>query len=683
MQQGRRGDAGLPCHEARVLETCAGVLLQVGIVALLDEDLAHALEDARVDVARALAEVRRDLSLDLRDVHEATLVVDVVDHPDVAGDGELLPHRRRHDDRSQLLALGANGVLLALDEDAVEAVVVGHALAREAHDEATGLGALDVLVLDEVAKQRPVVVLADVGEGRQREDAASQLGGRELPLGGERRHGLVVEQAVAQAARVGRLDPAVLDVELDERDALEKLPGDGLGHHGARLGRVLAHDEPHLGGRPAPPRATHALQEARDGEGGVELEGTLQLADVDAQLERGGGAGGEGDLLVAHEVLGRLAEARREVAVVDEEAVGLAVVLAVAAQGGRDRLALLARVGEDQALATLRVLVDVADARVGVCGCRLVHLGRDEGLDVGRLVDGGSRGRQRVRVVVLVDPLDDGVDLDGAVGGEARGLLLGRLRAIDVEVLHRYAPADARLLDARDHAAPSGATREDPGRRLGVADGGRQADAARADPRHAREALHQAERLCASVAAHEGVDLVDDDEAQVAKERGDGGVAVQQHRLERLGRYLQDAAGLLHEARLVRRRDVTVPVPHGDVALLAEVGQAIELIVDEGLERPHVDAAHRGGRVLPELGEDGKEGRLGLARGRRRREQDVLVGVEDRLGRGHLDGTQRLPLMLVDEVLHERREPVECPCHGNQPFHSPKREYPLGEKTRW
>ena len=164
----------------------------------------------------------------------------------------------------------------------------------------------------------------------------------------------------------------------------------------------------------------------------------------------------------------------------------------------------------------------------------------------------------------------------------------------------------------------------------------------------------QAERLPAAVAAHERVDLVDDHEAQVAKEVGDGAVAVQQHGLERLGRDLQDARGVLEQAMLVRLGHVAVPVPHGDVRLGAEVVQAHELVVDEGLERAHVERSHRGGRVLVKEREDGEEGRLGLARGRRGREQHVVVGVEDGLAGSHLDGAQRLPLVLVDEVLHER-----------------------------
>ena len=53
---------------------------------------------------------------------------------------------------------------------------------------------------------------------------------------------------------------------------------------------------------------------------------------------------------------------------VDEEAVRLAVDLAVAPEGGGDLLGLLARIGEDEALATARVLEDVPDGGVGAVG---------------------------------------------------------------------------------------------------------------------------------------------------------------------------------------------------------------------------------------------------------------------------------------------------------------------------
>ena len=88
------------------------------------------------------------------------------------------------------------------------------------------------------------------------------------------------------------------------------------------------------------------------------------------------------------------------------------------------------------------------------------------------------------------------------------------------------------------------------------------------------------------------MDLVDDHIAQVAEHARNRHVLMDQERLERLGRNLQDAARLFDELSLVRLRDIAMPVPDGDIGLFAEVVQAHELIVDEGFERRHVERAH-------------------------------------------------------------------------------------------
>jgi hypothetical protein len=120
--------------------------------------------------------------------------------------------------------------------------------------------------------------------------------------------------------------------------------------------------------------------------------------------------------------------------------------------------------------------------------------------------------------------------------------------------------------------------------------------------------------LPATVATQERVNLVDHNKAQVAKDAWDVVVAVEEHGLERLRRDLEDARGVLEHLGLVRLGDVTMPVPHRDVRLGAEVLETQELVVYQCLERSDVHAAHRGRRVLPELRQYGEEGSLGLAR---------------------------------------------------------------------
>ena len=203
----------------------------------------------------------------------------------------------------------------------------------------------------------------------EREHSLGKFGRRELAGAGERRHGLVVEQAVGESIELGRLDPLFFAIKLYECDALQELPGNGLGHHRARLGFLLAHDKPHLGRKIAASRTPHALQKGADGKRCVDLKRTFQATDINAELQRGGSDSGLRLLLVAHKLLGRLAQRCRKVAMMDQEAVWLVPVLAVAAQHGAHSFCLLARVGKDQTLAAAGVFKDIAHAGIGVVGC--------------------------------------------------------------------------------------------------------------------------------------------------------------------------------------------------------------------------------------------------------------------------------------------------------------------------
>ena len=123
-------------------------------------------------------------------------------------------------------------------------------------------------------------------EVTEREYALGKFGRCELAGASERRHGLVIEQAVGEPIELGRLDPLFLAIELYECDALQELPGNRFGHHRARLGLLLAHDKPHLGRKIAAARAPHALQKGTDGKRRVNLERTFQAADIDTEFQR-------------------------------------------------------------------------------------------------------------------------------------------------------------------------------------------------------------------------------------------------------------------------------------------------------------------------------------------------------------------------------------------------------------
>ena len=120
----------------------------------------------------------------------------------------------------------------------------------------------------------------------------------------------------------------------------------------------------------------------------------------------------------------------------------------------------------------------------------------------------------------------------GFLRARAHKTSLLRLGARVVEVLHGDTPHAARLLKAGDDAVASCSLRQEGTRALGVSDGGRKANAPGLHARHARKALDKTERLPAAVAAHERVDLVDDDIAQVAKHAWDCHVLVNQECLE-------------------------------------------------------------------------------------------------------------------------------------------------------
>ena len=574
-----------------------------------------------MQVAGNVPEIGRDRALDRIAVDLTPLVVDLLHNPDAARDGDLVPHRGRLDDGAELLRIAADGVFLVLLEDRVELEAVDHALTGQSHDEAAVFRALELIGFQQMLQQAAEVVLVDGSEGGEGQDPPGKLRRRHLTLRGQGAHGLVIEEGKGQTALARRFDPAVLQIELDQGDRLQQPPGNGLGQDGPRLGVLLADDEPHLLRVAAPTGAAHALQKAGDRPRRVDLEGPLQLADVDSKLQRCRGAGGQRAVVLLHCKLRALAVGDGEVPVVDQKAIRLMPGLAVAAQGGGDLLAFLAGIGEDQALPALRMLVDVAEA--GVCCRRSVVIHRLVGLCFGfqRHTGGGLRLRS-----------------------------LGRRL---VEMLHGKPPLHPRRLDPGDQGIPPGPGGEQTAHGLRVADGRGKADPPRIDACRPSKPLDQAEGLHAAIPAQEGVDLVDDHEAQIPEQAGQLAVPADQHGLQGFRRDLQDAGGLLHQLPLVGIGDVPVPVPDGDPGLVQQVVEPQELVVDQSLERGDVEAAYRRGRVFRKQGEDREKGGLRLAGGRGRSQQNVVVGAEDRFARRGLNAAQRLPLIAVNKILYE------------------------------
>ena len=97
-----------------------------------------------------------------------------------------------------------------------------------------------------------------------------------------------------------------------------------------------------------------------------------------------------------------------------------------------------------------------------------------------------------------------------------------------------------------------------------------------------------------------------------------------------------------------------MPVPDGDVGFFAQVIETDELIIDERFEGADVEGAHACGRVLPKLGQDGKEGCLGFAGSCGCRQEHIILRVKDGISCCNLNGAQALPIVGVDEVLDKR-----------------------------
>ena len=161
------------------------------------------------------------------------------------------------------------------------------------------------------------------------------------------------------------------------------------------------------------------------------------------------------------------------------------------------------------------------------------------------------------------------------------------------------------------------------------------------------------------------MDLVDDDIAQITEEPADVIMLVHQQGLQRFRRDLQDPGRILQQFVFVGLGNIPVPVPDGDLGLLAKIVQTLELIIDEGFEGADIQGTHGTGRILRKFSQDREKGGLGLAGSGGGGEQQVTVRVEDRVTRGDLDRPQGFPVVPVDEVLDEGGVTVKNAAHSS------------------
>ena len=152
----------------------------------------------------------------------------------------------------------------------------------------------------------------------------------------------------------------------------------------------------------------------------------------------------------------------------NEETIRLMLFLTVGAQRRRHRLALLTRVDEDETFLPTCMRKDITKPGIG---------------SLGRGVGWCAENIRHDNVVTS----------------------LPRLCVAHIEMLKGEPPLAPLCLDLRHKGLPPRPCREKIPRTLGIANGRRQADAARLHARNAGKPLDETERLPAAIAAQEGV----------------------------------------------------------------------------------------------------------------------------------------------------------------------------------
>ncbi len=670
-----------------------------GVVVGRGVDLAHegagrAAELGGPTDAVALPE-RHASGLPERRADDHAVVRDLLDPPARGAEGEDVADAGLVD--HLLVELADAGRLLADHEHAEHAAVGDRATAR--HRESLGAGTTGQGAVHAVPHQ----ARAELGELVARVATGHQV---ERRL--ERRAG----QGAERGAAADQLEP-VLDVDgVDRpgrdgvlREDVERVRGhrdrlDLPGHHALdrhravhEVGAVLREEHPAGDLAHLVPGATDALQAAGDRRRGLDLHDEVDLAHVDAELER----------------------ARRHHAA---EPSGLQVVL-------DDRALVLrhgtvVRPGEDRhggvgpAALGLPGLPDQLRRRALRLGDRCVRGGAPRGLrdrgPTGGHRDGGLRGREHPFLVDLVEPggqafgqppgvrehdrravlldevdhpfLDVGPDRPvrrrlGRVGPDGRGAELGH-------VVHRHDdPQVERLLrrrrDDRDRCAAAEEARDLLRRthRRG------QADALHGLLEQVVEPLERDGEVRAALRRRDGVDLVHDDGVDV-----DQGLARarREHQVQRLGRRDEDVRRLAEQALPVGRGRVTAPDAHRHLGRLgAEPAgglrdadeRAAQVALDvhaERLERGDVEHAGAllGGRTVRRADEPvdrPEERRERLARPGRRDDQGVLPGGDRVPGAGLRGG--RCGERAAEPLRGRGGEALEDVRHG--PSHPARR----------
>ena len=164
-------------------------------------------------------------------------------------------------------------------------------------------------------------------------------------------------------------------------------------------------------------------------------------------------------------------------------------------------------------------------------------------------------------------------------------------------------------------------------------------------------------------AAKEGVKFVDHDRLQRPEQPQRVRRAPDQHRLDRLRSDQHHATRVLAHPRLRTLWSVTVPAHEGQTQALAQPIHPARLVIDERLQRAHVQYGKARPFVIGRPGQEREECRLSLARRSRGGDQDVIVPAENGGDRLILDLPEFRPSLIADPALNVTVKQVEGGWH--------------------
>ena len=355
----------VPCHGTGQTQSFESIRLQIGVFRVLGEHPVHPLQNPCVDLAVVARPLDLHLSLDGMDVDEPMGNIQLLHLPHTARQGEPIPHRGCGGDGADLVGTRADGEILRVLEYGEEFEAGSQFFTSQAHDQFLFFRHLQKFLVDHGFEQQPILILGDMGKGRQGQHPLTQRHGSQGSTRCQNGDGLLEQETERTLSEDRRLNKPILNIQLYDGNRLEKFPGDQMGQGRVWQRLLFAEHHHHLRGIFPTAASPQPLQKGRYGVGRAQLDHPLQLADVDAQFHGHRGAGHRLDLLILHLGLRLLPDGGGQIAVVDEEHVTFTPSFGDLPQGGGHVLRLLPGVGEDQGFAALGGVVDVFVSRVG------------------------------------------------------------------------------------------------------------------------------------------------------------------------------------------------------------------------------------------------------------------------------------------------------------------------------